>query len=134
MSLSLVAVKNGEDAEYEFLRIRGHWLYCRKCERPEPEGEDGETLIALADKTKGTTCWLEIMAVGTEVAKPRNWTKKELERRRVPRCLAEYYKTGDIVLVPDHHEWGVKVSPYCDDEFFVDEVVPQAIYREPVDA
>ena len=105
--------------------VRGHWLYVRKCKAPSYEG------LILPDWTMDYSLWVEVLAKGTKVARPRNWTKKLLQHRKAIRCMEDCYDIGDLVLCPDDHPWGIMSSPYAKCEKFVDELVPLLRYREP---
>ena len=107
----------GTNCDKRIDKLMGHWLYVRRCERPNPrEG------LVLPDWTKSESLWNEVLAIGTEVGKPRNWDEDLLEERGVAWCMCDYYRVGDILLVPeDMPSWAIKHSPFATDEFFIDE-------------
>jgi len=107
----------------ETVQVLGHWLYCRKCATPELA--DG---IVIPEELREASNWVEVLAVGPKVGRPREWSKKKLRERKVARCLPDYYRVGDLLLMPNTHPWGLKRSPINPmDEFWVDEAIPLAI-------
>lgn len=120
------------------LKVMGHWLFCRECEKPDVKGEDGETVIVLTDKyrkgyldTGEETKWLEVLAKGPQVGTARDWPHYKLREYKCPRHLEDCYEIGDLILVPGRHPWGIKHSPFNDCDFFIDESVPICAWREP---
>ena len=106
----------GKKCNIHLKQLKGHWLYVRRCETPDPSG------LVLPDWTHDYSLWNEVLAIGTEVAKPRKWSKTLLKERGVARCMEDYYRVGQIVLVPKNlPHWGIQHSPYANDEFFIDE-------------
>lgn len=119
----------GTNCDKRIDKLMGHWLYVRRCETPDPKYG-----IVLPDWTKSYSLWNEVLAIGTDVARPRDWPKRLLEERGVPRCMDEYYRVGDIALVSDNlPPWSIRHSPFANDEFFIDECVFICAYREPID-
>ncbi len=113
---------------HEALRVCGHWLYVRKCKHDEVQGG-----VAIPEKSQENTGWAEVLAVGPECGKKRD---KSDPRRKVGGAesgwtlwLDNPLRVGDLVLCPDTHVWGIRRSPMCDYEFFVDESVILAYER-----
>jgi len=111
----------GTKCNVHIKRLDGHWLYCRRCETPEPEG------LILPEWTRDYSLWFEVLAIGTEVGRERRWPFKLLKERKVSRCMCDCYRVDDIILLPDDHPWGIKLSPYAEDERFIDEAVPECV-------
>ena len=114
----------GSKCDVHIEKLLGHWLYVRRCETSNPDG------LVLTEWHRDYSLWFEVLAIGSEVGKPRDWPRRLLMKRGVPRCMAKSYRVGDIILLPEDHPWGVMLSPYADDERFVDEHVPESRYGE----
>lgn len=113
------------------MRVRGHWLYCKKCVTPELTDEENRVLVALPERTQDTSQWVQVLAVGPDCGKRRDlpeW-KKKLPDMRV--WCSDPIRVGDLLLCPNHHAWGIVESPYDADEYFIDECVPLCAWREP---
>jgi len=101
-----------------------HWLYCRKCETPEG-------IIALSEKTKQQCDWERVCSIGMDVGNPRFKARKKLtaaqrkhlKHHGIPRRVLGNIELGDVLLIPDLSEFGIKHSPYDKDEFFLEEYV-----------
>lgn len=130
-------------ADGKDLYIRGHYLYVRKCETSDVFDEHGDLLLQLPDWSKDYSLWVEILGIGDRVAtrrSDRDWkrymdgrknrVKSGVWERPIVRCMADYYRIGDLCLCPEDHPWGILQSPYHEAEFFIDETVPELIYRE----
>ena len=106
--------------------VRGHWVYVRKCEPPEKvvtRNDGSEVTIHIPEKSKDVSNWAKVLAIGVQVGTSRKGTMdKTLRRdRKVPLCIANTLKVGDIVLCAERSEWGLKHSPFSKHEFFMDE-------------
>lgn len=109
--------------------IMGHWLYCRKCKRPEPRDKSGKVLIVIPDRVKDSSNWLEVLAKGTKIGSQRTDESQVLKSKKARRWPSDDVKVGDMILCPDDHPWGIVHSPFALDgvEFFIDAEVPIAV-------
>jgi hypothetical protein len=109
------------------LTVLGHWVYVRKCVRPDPMP------IVLPDAMRDTGDYIarlgqvEVLAIGAKVGERRTQKQKELVARGWARQQVPDFKVGDIVLVPERsqHLWRSAINKA--DEFFIDEAEIRAV-------
>ena len=107
-----------EKAVHSRVRPTGHWMYVRKCMRPEIDGG-----VALPDSFQENTNWCWVLAIGPNVGKQRTGKYLNDNEHETYKWLNNPVAVGDTVSAPDTHPWGIKRSPYCYFDYFVDEQV-----------
>ena len=116
------------------LAYGGHALYVRKCMTGEQVGEDFWDRhldgIILTQQRADYSLTVEVVAIGPRVGKPCTKEHYKHHERRC-RCMSDVYKVGDMLLCPNDHPTGIQVSPLNSFEYFIEETVPIAIWREP---
>jgi len=127
----------GETADLNFLPMayNGHCLYVRKCKTGDKQADGSYTVggIHLPEMDRfynagsNNSFWAEVLGVGPNVGRP--CPKLHGHRFRRARCLSDVAEVGDLVMLPPEDQ-GIKRSPYADYEFFIEESVPLALYRE----
>lgn len=130
--VELVKALNGRS-----VRVRGHWLFCVKCERRAD-------YIVLPDVIANWANYVTVWGRGDQCGERRVFTdpsgsfsRKQLRRWQqhadaVP-WLVNPVEVGDRLLMPDDHPLGIKwMGDQSARECFVDECVPMAIYDETV--
>jgi len=119
-----IVVFNKETGEKKTVDIKGRWLYCKKCQRKEEL--DG---IILPDKSLDNTCFVTVLAIGDRCGKDarKGLTNRRIkELKRLPDWLPYIendIKVLDTLLCPEDHLWGIMRSPYCEDDYFIDECI-----------
>ena len=107
--------------------FNGHCYYVRKCLRGEQVAEDRQMVrhvdgIVLPEVMADVCNWVQVLAKGPKVG--RKCTKAHAELHDRTRSLPDDVRVGDMVLVQGDHPTGVKRSPLCDYEFFIEESLP----------
>ncbi len=123
---SVIVLWNRDTDDRKKVRIKGRWLYVRKCRRDEASGG-----IVLPEKTRDNTVFALVLAVGDGCGKLHRLTKSQ-------QALGMSFKAdcgfqvNDKVWLPDDHTWGIQPSPYSDTgvERFIHEDVPLAVIEE----
>jgi hypothetical protein len=110
------------------IAVQGHWLYVTKLSRDPDELDEG---IAKPEPLQQVSNWAKVLAKGDRVGKPRQCSRKVLKRFNIPRCIADSFEIGDVVLIPDKFNDFIKRSSVGTNEFFVDESVPICKFTEP---
>lgn len=120
----LLSAKHPQGRSFkEGVRVKGHWLYVRKCLTKAEQGG-----IVLAEKSQEPSgceagVWHEILAIGEDVGKPRKQSKTRRTSSTPAIVSAGTFNIGDIVLAPPDHPWGIRHSALSSDEFFLDESI-----------
>ncbi|MFZ4396802.1 MAG: hypothetical protein ACOYOU_14400 [Kiritimatiellia bacterium] len=123
------------------LAYGGHAYYVRKCVIGEQAGKDfwvrqlnGIVLPdrvamngGLVDFMENPEAALIVEIIGRGPNVGRRCSKKHADLYKRARWFSEGASVGDYLLVPAENP-GNKRSPLCDDEYFVEESVPLAIY------
>ena len=123
-----VVIFDKENGSTKSLKIRGRYMYVKKCRRPtELEG------IALPIKSQGQTTVCLVLAIGYGVGKFHELTKddevlnKHIENSlfAIKSCSMVDVKVGDKVFFPDEDPYGAQKGisrmPYGVDEFIIHE-------------
>jgi len=85
------------------IKVRGRWLYVKKCIR---ESECGKGIV-MPERSRRDTTFLLVLAKGEGTMTPA--------------------QVNDIVSAPDDHPTGIMRSPYCEDDYFVKEDILQTL-------
>lgn len=97
-----LAIVNADDFSLaKTVRLRGRWIYGKKCVRPEERTE----LIIQPDKDRYDNTFVLVLAKGE-------------------KCT-DVIKINDIVSAPDDHFIGIMRSPYSEDDYMIDESILQ---------
>ena len=112
----------------------GHCYYVRKCITGEQVGprkmDRAIGGIFLPENYADRSQWVEVLAAGRNVGKRcAKWHAKKFGRARQ---LAGDTRVGDMLLCPNEG-LGIMPSPFGEEEFFIEESVPMAVYREGQD-
>ena len=120
------------DVDLVPMAFGGHALYCIKCVRGEQASDDFWDRriggIALPTDYAETCMTVQVVAKGPKVGKRCSKTHQKLYQRA--RCMVDEIEIDDFLLCPSGSVIGIKRSPICDYEFFIEESVPYLIYRE----
>jgi len=119
------------------VHLLGHWLYVRKCKRPDVVDATGRVLIEMPNLAKNFAdhlfSWVTLIGKGPKVGKLATGEYGKLRfRRGYAKHIPDEMKLGDMLLIPIQ-PWRFMHSPYWPEdgiEFFVDETVPLCIYRK----
>lgn len=108
------------------VRIKGRWLYLRKCKRGETW--DG---IVLTDRVRDDTNCAVVLAMGDGCGVKH---KLSADERKLPEMTDSIF-WGDRqpmfkVMCPDSHPWGIRRSCYDKNEYFVHECVVFGVVDE----
>jgi len=109
----------------------GHSFYVAKC--VQGDSVNGEFWrrelegIELPETYSDTQLCVTVLAKGPRVGKP--CSKEHAKRHERPICLADAVNVGDTLLCLNR-SLGIKRSPICDYEFFIEESVPLCVLRE----
>ena len=115
------------------LAFGGHCLYCRKVKMGEQDAEKhlrrvGNIVVpgrALDNAAHVKFVFAEVRAKGPRCGMP--CTKAHMTEHKRCRCMSDCYRVGDMVLLPFYSP-SVKDSPFAEDEWFIEESVPLAIF------
>lgn len=112
----------------------GHCFYVRKCMTGDAvEGGDPQDRmvdgIFLPQQAADRSLAVEVLALGPRVGRPCSDAHMKLHQR--DRVVGGDVKVGDMLVCPNMHPTGIKRSPLCEYEFFIEETVPlYAIERD----
>jgi len=114
------------------LHFGGHCFYVRKCLRGQQVGKDPikdrfEGLIALPEQVADWSIWVEVLAKGPMVGK--KCSKGHAKKFNRPRWLVDDVSIGDQLMCPND-DVGIKRSPYCKEEYFIEEYTPFTGYDD----
>ena len=129
------------DVSVRPLYFGGHALYVRKCKPGEKFGDDFNTRqiggIILptrrmdpehpVDDLSDWSQYVELLAKGPRVG--TKCSKAHAKRYGRARRINMNAQIGDILYCPNDHENGIQKSPIVDFEFFIEESIPLAIWR-----
>jgi hypothetical protein len=96
------------------------WLHTK-------DKETGEITAEQQFNCNDRTQWVRVLAIGPAVGEWCNDDHAELYRR--PNRIPPYVKKGDLLLCPNT-DIGIKQSPLCEYEYFIEESVPRAVQHE----
>lgn len=112
------------------LYFGGHCYYTRKCTTGDQFGPDFWRRrlggIEIPETAIEHSLTVEVLAIGPKVGKPCSKHHRKLFER--VKCLDPCVRVGDLLLCPNRHS-GIQISPLVDYEFFIEESVPLAIWR-----
>jgi len=126
-----IVVADTVEGTVEDVAILGHNYYCRKALRPEMLGG-----IVLFDAYRENNNFAEVMAVGTSCGSAdsrsqdsRTWNTI---KGKTDMCcgVGAVYEPGDLLAVPDQHEWGINRGLFGFHEYYIDERVPMAVIKK----
>lgn len=120
----VVVIYDRDRNVYKDVQIRGRWLYCKKCVRPADW--DG---VAICDKTRGDTAFVLVLAKSKGCGKFHKLTRSQKELGMKSGVVMNV-KPMDKVLCPDDSAWGIKQSPYCEDDYFIHECIVKCVIEE----
>lgn len=98
--------------------VKGRWIYGKKCPRPENIGN-----LVIPKKSQDDTNFVLILAVGDGCGKIHELSKEDERKPEMSRSVPLDLKPTDKVFAPDDHEWGIRLSPYNNDDFFIHECI-----------
>ena len=125
---SSVLVFDKDNGGGKTFKIKGRYLYVKKCVRPEIV--DG---VAMPEKTRQNTSLCLVLAVGDGCGKPHKLThdekilNKNLDDKmfEIVSCTAGDIKVGDKVFFPSDDPYGgqkgISRTTYGKDEFLIHE-------------
>lgn len=93
-----------------------------QCYRLKTVTKTGEELWSPEADVQGRTCYVKVLAKGPNVGKLCDKHHAKLYRR--PRWLADRIVVGDLLLCPNTTDIGIRQSPICDYEYFIEEYIP----------
>jgi hypothetical protein len=123
---------NEDTGEVKPIRLKGRWLYVRKCERSSLlQG------IAIPDCSRDNTNCAVVLGIGEQSGTRERLSKTDREKWRKCRDWVPCVNVDDIepgvtrVMCPDDHDWGIhRVDAYDKDEYRVYDCIPFAILNE----
>jgi hypothetical protein len=113
----------------------GYGLYCRKREMGADDIEKhlrrvGALVVpsrAMDNSGQFKYVVMDVLAIGPNVGK--KCEKAHANEYDRPRWLAESPKVGDMILLPFYDPARGKSSPYSDQEYFIEESAPLAVFE-----
>jgi len=119
-----VVVRYNEDEKriVETVKLRGRWLYVRKCSWEEKF--DGIYICEISQRDLPIAL---VLGIGNECGKHHKLTKEEKRKGMTEQVEWPLDVVGKKVLSPDNHEWGILNMPWNDGEFMIHESIVKAI-------
>jgi hypothetical protein len=117
----VVLVGDGEPTD---LKITNRWVYVKKCLLTEKDKG-----IILTDLTRANNVFALVLGISKDCGKWHKLTAEQKKRGELPSVIVDIHPQSKVVL-PDNHPWGIKRSPYGEDEFFVREDIIKAVLEE----